>query len=341
MALHPLFFKFLSLSVRERNAFFQTSGDRLQANPLAIEKDFYVCLVLDAIYHGRPEGHPRIMFKGGTSLAKHGLIHRFSEDIDVVVFRNDLNVKDFQEVGISHKERDRRIDALIKEAARYIGEDLASSLNATLKPMLPTISIQADLTTDKNPVLLVRYETSFSGADSYIQPVVKIEGGARSALEPYNDLSIKPYVAEDWGEDDWKIEGVSTIYPQRTFLEKIMAMHGWITKCSLRPDLAEQGLMSRHYYDVALIASTTIGREAMEDIDLLAGVRRHSMELFGGRLLEAAVPGSIEIVPTGSLLEVLHEDYEKMQGMIFGVPPKFEDVMETVSKVEKILNALE
>ena len=259
MALHPLFFKFFSLSVRERNAFFQTSGDRLQANPLAIEKDFYVCLALDAIYHGRPEGHPRIMFKGGTSLAKHGLIRRFSEDIDVVVFRSDLNVKDFQETGISGKEHKRRIAALIKEAARYIGEDLLASLNAALKPILPTINIMADLADDKAPTLLIHYETIFSEADFYINPVVKIEGGARSALEPYEDLIIEPYIAEDWGEDDWKIEGISTIYPQQTFLEKVMAMHGWIAKCSSKPDLVERGLMSRHYYDVALIADTTIG----------------------------------------------------------------------------------
>jgi hypothetical protein len=340
MALHPLFSEFLSLSVRDRKAFFQTSGDRLQANPLAIEKDFHVCLVLDAIYHGRPEEHPRIMFKGGTSLAKHGLIRRFSEDIDVVVFRSDLNVEDFHETGISKKERRRRIDALIKEAARYIREDFASSLNATLKPILPTISIQADFSDEKNPVLLIGYKTLFLGADSYIKPMVKIEGGARSALIPCQDLTITPYMAEDWGEDDWQIEGISTINPQRTFLEKVMAMHDWIVKCSLNPAYAEKGLMSRHYYDVALIANTTIGQEAAEDRSLLEDVRTHSMELFGSKLL-SAVPGSIEIIPTGSLLEVLHEDYEKMQGMIFGVPPKFEDVMETVLKVEKILNALE
>ena len=39
--------------------------------------------------------------------------------------------------------------------------------------------------------------------------------------------------------------------------------------------------MSRHYYDVALIANTTIGKGAMKYKVLLAGVRSHSMELFG------------------------------------------------------------
>ncbi len=36
-------------------------------------------------------GSPRLLFKGGTSLSKaFGLIPRFSEDIDITVFREDI-----------------------------------------------------------------------------------------------------------------------------------------------------------------------------------------------------------------------------------------------------------
>lgn len=56
-----------------------------------VEKDFWVCWTLNALYHGRPAGEPRLLFKGGTSLSKgYDLIKRFSEDIDVTVFRDDL-----------------------------------------------------------------------------------------------------------------------------------------------------------------------------------------------------------------------------------------------------------
>ena len=49
-----------------------------------IEKDFWVCWVLDVLFNGMGEGHPRLLFKGGTSLSKSfGLIDRFSEDIDI------------------------------------------------------------------------------------------------------------------------------------------------------------------------------------------------------------------------------------------------------------------
>jgi hypothetical protein len=42
-----------------------------------IEKDFWVCWTLDALFNGLPEGHPRLLFKGGTSLSKaYSLIFR-------------------------------------------------------------------------------------------------------------------------------------------------------------------------------------------------------------------------------------------------------------------------
>ena len=56
-----------------------------------MEKDLWVCVVLDVIFNGLPDGHPRLLFKGGTSLSKvFGLIDRFSEDIDLVVYRDGL-----------------------------------------------------------------------------------------------------------------------------------------------------------------------------------------------------------------------------------------------------------
>jgi hypothetical protein len=43
------------------------------------------------LFNGLKEGGPRLLFKGATSLSKgFGLINRFSEDIDVTVFRNDI-----------------------------------------------------------------------------------------------------------------------------------------------------------------------------------------------------------------------------------------------------------
>jgi predicted nucleotidyltransferase component of viral defense system len=66
---------------------FDTTAQRLGTAFQNIEKDFWVCWTLDALFHGLKEGGPRPLFKGGTSLSKgFGLINRFSEDIDVMSF---------------------------------------------------------------------------------------------------------------------------------------------------------------------------------------------------------------------------------------------------------------
>jgi predicted nucleotidyltransferase component of viral defense system len=42
-------------------------------------------------FNGLQAGGPRLLFRGGTSLSKaYGLISRFSEDIDITVFRDDI-----------------------------------------------------------------------------------------------------------------------------------------------------------------------------------------------------------------------------------------------------------
>ena len=65
-----------------------------------VEKDFWVCWVLDVLFNGMGEGHPRLLFKGGTSLSKaYQVIRRFSEDVDLTydirAIAADLGLLDF------------------------------------------------------------------------------------------------------------------------------------------------------------------------------------------------------------------------------------------------------
>ena len=54
-------------------------------NAAIIEKDFWVCLTLDYLFH-HCKWKQAFAFKGGTSLSKvYGLIDRFSEDIDLIL----------------------------------------------------------------------------------------------------------------------------------------------------------------------------------------------------------------------------------------------------------------
>ncbi len=81
----------LAASERERRDLFLAAANRLGTAEQNIEKDFWVCWTLDALFNGLETGGPRLLFKGGTSLSKgYGLIERFSEDIDITVFREDI-----------------------------------------------------------------------------------------------------------------------------------------------------------------------------------------------------------------------------------------------------------
>jgi hypothetical protein len=81
----------IAAPARDRLDLFLATGNRIGAPVGNVEKDSWVCRALNALYHERPAGGPRLLFKGGPSLSKgYDLIKRFSEDIDVTVFRDDL-----------------------------------------------------------------------------------------------------------------------------------------------------------------------------------------------------------------------------------------------------------
>ena len=62
---------------------FVLTADKMKLSPAIIEKDFWVCWMLDYLFKRSPWTR-QLAFKGGTSLSKaYGLIKRFSEDIDL------------------------------------------------------------------------------------------------------------------------------------------------------------------------------------------------------------------------------------------------------------------
>lgn len=73
---------FFNLPQEEQSALIKQAGDQLDISDMIIEKDLWLCWVLEKIF-----ALPVLMaFKGGTSLSKvFGLIKRFSEDCDVTI----------------------------------------------------------------------------------------------------------------------------------------------------------------------------------------------------------------------------------------------------------------
>ena len=108
---------FLALPEQDKRDVFSAAAVRLDTLPSYVEKDFWVCFVLDALYNRLPDRHPRLIFKGGTSLSKaFGLIQRFSEDIDLVVPRDGLGFDGERDPTIAGALSNKKRNALFKEA---------------------------------------------------------------------------------------------------------------------------------------------------------------------------------------------------------------------------------
>ncbi|HEY1579311.1 MAG TPA: nucleotidyl transferase AbiEii/AbiGii toxin family protein [Terracidiphilus sp.] len=109
------FSEFLRAAPRDRRDVFLGAANRLGTPEQKVEKDFWVTWTLDALFNGLPAGHPRFLFKGGTSLSKaYGLISRFSEDIDITVFREDIGhaASVLELEGLSRKKRQFKLEAI-------------------------------------------------------------------------------------------------------------------------------------------------------------------------------------------------------------------------------------
>ena len=342
--MHTDFTKYTTQSDNSQKAAYEVAADRLGTEPRYVEKDFWVCLVLHTLYNLLPEGHPSLLFKGGTALSKvGGLISRFSEDIDIVVFREWLGYEgDGDPANCAADLSNTRRRALLEEMEEACGKYVHNQLKNDLARLLTECRIVDDGTGE--PTLLVEYPTLYpADAGAYVLPQVKIESGARSALDPNTTASVRPYVADNVEDGHFlEVPNIKVIEPTRTYLDKAMILHGF--HCGSRDQgrpLRKNSRQSRHYYDVAMMAGTEIAAAASADHAMLEDVRLINKAAFPAawKKLDEAVPGTMRLTPTEQLIEPLKEDYESMRGMIFGDVPEFDWILEQVGEAEELINA--
>ncbi len=343
------FQRFLNLPDQAKFDVYESTAGQIETSPAHVEKDFWVCLVLEILFNHLPEGHPKLLFKGGTSLTKaFGLIRRFSEDIDVTVFRDSLGfsgdndptlVKD-----LSNNKRRALFDKLQAECSEYIQGELQAALANKFDELKADCQITPDPSDISGQTLFVEYPTLYQKAGGYVQPRVKLESGARSALEPNRNGTVTPYIAMEFPEWSFEVDGIRVFSPERTYLDKLLILHG--AHCGYRDAgrLPKEGhRISRHYYDIAVITSTEVGQSALLNTTLLDDVRKHNLIAFrqSWKKLDEAVPGTMRLVPQNELSELVEEDYHLMRNMIFGDRPDFGWIINQISHAESIVNRVE
>ena len=345
--MNRAYLEVISASTQDRRGIFLGAAEKLGTTAENVEKDFWVCWILDALFNQLPRERPRLLFKGGTSLAKgFGLIPRFSEDIDITVFRDDLgHAASVEELEVlSRKKRQQKLDAIKTSCRSYIGEQLQSGLSGVIERTFTAARtpIQANsLTSDDGDPdgqsLLFKYPTVFEEPEHYVQRVVRIESGAKSALEPHRDVEVTPYLATEVPKLDLSARGITAVIPERTFWDKIVILHGQRASFEARGVLRRGGeRISRHYYDAYMVAKTGVGVAALQDRPLGIDCARHARMFFyrPDNDLGAAVEGRFSILPPAGMQRDLRRDYEGMAGMIFGEAPSFDDVLMGITALD-------
>ena len=351
MTMNPAYAQILKADAADRQDLFIGAGQRLGTAPQNIEKDFWVCWTLDALFNGPASHGPRLLFKGGTSLSKgFGLIERFSEDIDITVFREDLGEEASVEAleVMSGKKRQAKLDAIKSACQTFIGTDLLAQLSATLVEAATSAGLELDhvkveLDTDDESLqsLLLWYPSVTAGSDGYIRKAVKIESGAKSALDPHAKHTVVPYLAENLPDLDLTVGNVTIVDAERTFWDKVVILHGLRRWFDARQVLRAGGQrVSRHYYDVYRLMAAGTGAAALANPELGRDCVAHARMFFNSRDLDLAhaEPGSFALMPADAMISDLRRDYTAMSGMIFGDIPAFDAVLASVEELQLRLN---
>lgn len=349
--MNPNFPEFLRAKAEDRRDVFLGAARRLGTPEQYVEKDFWVAWTLDVLFNGLPGGHPRLLFKGGTSLSKaYGLISRFSEDIDITVFRADLgHAASMDELqALSRKKREARLDAIKSACRGYIQETLLVHFDRVIRATFAQSGIDApgpravaDPDDPDGQSLLFWYPSVTVSMNEYVRPAVKIESGAKSALDPHQDVTIHPYISDELPGLSLAVENVTTVVAERTFWDKVIILHGSRRWFETRGVLRRQGQrVSRHYYDVHRMLESGLGAKAVGDRGLAADCVAHARMFFNSPDLdlESAAPGTLALSPVEGMAGELRRDYGRMAGMIIGAAPSFEDVLASIASLEAELN---
>lgn len=340
--------KRITLTAAERRDLFVECAARRGLSPVVVEKDYWVCVALCALF-GEPQPI-ELVFKGGTSLSKcYGLIERFSEDVDLAFDRAGLGFvhdRDPEAPGLSKKRSKTLIDELAAAAETYISGAFREATIERLAKLLPDEPWSLRVDVDDTQTLLFAYpislEQSAYGDVDYVKPVVRLELGARSDQTPSEPLQATSMATEELGIELSQLAPIKvpTLAAARTFWEKASLLHA---ENHREQPFEPARQRSRHLYDLMQLARSEHSELAIADHELRERVVQHKSLYFASASARYDLfkPPSICLLPLDSdALRRLRSDYAQMEVMFFGDRPKFDDLLEDLRALEARLNSL-
>lgn len=336
----------LALPIDEQRAALSHVATQKGLPLVVVEKDLWVTILLHILFGKK--GSKGILFKGGTSLSKgFKLIDRFSEDIDVTYSLETLkeyygefeNPWDYfkDDNGWSNKKLEKELKNIKEIGQRYTDEILIKMVEAELQKIT---DLDVEVISEDEMTLYIHYPKLLEDSEyggSYVNPVVKIEAGVRSARVPTVSKEIDSFFEQILGKSE-PVE-VEILRPDRTFWEKATILHA--ENARNEPSrIDKRNHMSRHIYDLVKLYNSEYGTMAINDLKLLADVVLHKSTFYKDNKADYgnATPSNIKIVPTLELNDSFKADYEEMaKSMIIGNPPTYNELLEVLKNIEQSL----
>lgn len=312
------------------NATITTAAERLNVQPLAVEKDYWVCQALRAITIAYPDN---IVFKGGTSLEKLRIIQRFSEDLDLLVTGN------LGGVGATKTAMRKMVAAAAASTGKAPEEagsgGKAGSLHraAYLKP--PLVNDPEGGMADAAAVLV---ELGQSGGP-HPSKSHHIESLLARALTD-TDLNV-----EEW--DDLRPFPVTILHPGRTLIEKLLRVNNFALRADEQAGRHGWPRIGRQFYDIWALLGREEVQTLLSDKDLVASILHSVAEVSQAFTPDEPVPAGgfatcAAFATDGPLAERLKREHDDaMTNLYYGdenTAPSFEDVIARIDQHRLLLD---
>lgn len=282
-----------------------------------LEKDYYVTLLLKELSEKNNQNYA--YFKGGTALYKAlKSIRRFSEDIDLTVYVEDVSspsqeqkrlkiaVKDFKSLEFKEKSVDKRANM---EVSYKYDPIFVPDTNDTLQ-RFGNVKIEATSFTVSKPV-------EFMEISPHLYELASKE--EKEILE--NVFDVKPFK-------------IGTISLERIFIDKIFASEFYFVRDKFL-DLA------KHIYDITVMCSLdkicNLLSNDEELIKLIGYKREEETHIQGG------VPQDLEIKDFSYLNDIAFyesEQFKKALNTIHNIYVFDEKDKINIEQIQEILNML-
>lgn len=329
--------QFFNLSKDVQQAILMGAESQLNIKPYILEKDLWICWVLQELFT-----LPTSMaFKGGTSLSKaYGLIDRFSEDVDVTIDYRYLSPSTDLTKPMNNTALNKLSDYLKKEMAQYVKNTILPFFKNSCKNKFPKEFFKFELS-DNGEQLRIYYPSLFEKEYNYLQNNVFIEFGARNNIEPNEKCLIKSLISDVVPNLIFPTAEVDVLSPLRTFWEKVTLIH---VECHRSRFDKNPERLSRHWYDLAQLSQSWVGKNALFDRKLLEDVVFHKKLFFRASYAnyDHCLNNQLQLVPDADGINNLKSDFNAMKnsGMFSKEPPLFDELIKNIRALETKINKI-